>query len=452
MHSAHTSFLGLYTWLVIKCSLILLHKDRRHNKIAIFTWMIVITMYLIKLTLWTIDARNVISDLNILLVQNNDHSLAQRQLYAKESSTKLAVVEDVLYAFQVVLGDTIVLWRVYAFWHTGIEVWVMLIPGAAYLASLACAFLVTYCAAQSTDLEFGAFTNPRFCQNIQHISYWLQFVMACTATGLIGFKTWKYRRMVKTLIGKETVWRSPVSKAMVIMLDTGLIYGVFFLAEAVLGAVNIPKWVSGHPSRGFALQIYQYQTSAIVGIYPTIVVLLVHTHTQSFLIDSSGQQTISTLHFGTNRTGRIGSTPHHHHAHNHSRHLSHPQFINTTRGTTTTTTGWTSHSQDVSDTDVGSGGDVRSRRRSGKFKFLSPTDSESGYVIREDGFAVGVDGHGGGDVEDGLENTISLHELRPGKRVGLGVGEEEEEEDEEEERSVKKVPVEERVDRVDGDV
>lgn len=77
------------------------HKDRRHNRIAIFTWTIVITMYLIKLTLWTIDARNVISDLNIYLVQSNDFSLAERKLRASQTSTKLSVVEDVLYAFQV---------------------------------------------------------------------------------------------------------------------------------------------------------------------------------------------------------------------------------------------------------------------------------------------------------------------------------------------------------------
>ncbi|KAI0812254.1 hypothetical protein BC629DRAFT_927450 [Irpex lacteus] len=259
-----TWVVGLYTWLVVKCGFILLHKDRRHNRIAIFTWTIVITMYLIKLTLWTIDARNVISDLNIYLVQSNDFSLAERKLRASQTSTKLSVVEDVLYAFQVVLGDTIVLWRVYAFWHTGVELWVMILPTAAYLASITCAFLVAYCAAQSTDLEFGAFTNPYFCRKIQHTSYWLQFVMACVATTLIGYKTWRYRRMVKTLIGKETTWRSPVSKAMLIMLDTGLIYALFFLAEAILGVVDIPKWVNGHPARAFALQIYQYQTSSIV--------------------------------------------------------------------------------------------------------------------------------------------------------------------------------------------
>lgn len=159
----------------------------------------------------------------------------------------------------------------------------MILPTAAYLASIsasiflldvskltglpifphaACAFLVAYCAAQSTDLEFGAFTNPYFCRKIQHTSYWLQFVMACVATTLIGYKTWyvtlvclsdqmslrfahfntytgcrvcqfrRYRRMVKTLIGKETTWRSPVSKAMLIMLDTGLIYALFFVCPS----------------------------------------------------------------------------------------------------------------------------------------------------------------------------------------------------------------------------
>ncbi|KAI0084703.1 WD40-repeat-containing domain protein [Irpex rosettiformis] len=67
---------------------------------------------------------------------------------------------------------------------------------------------------------------------------------------------------------------------------TALMYGIFVVAEAVLGAVNIPKGASGHLAHGFAVQVYQYQTSAVVIMYPTIVVFLIHTHTQFFLTDA----------------------------------------------------------------------------------------------------------------------------------------------------------------------
>lgn len=97
-----------------------------------------------------------------------------------------------------------------------------------------------------------------------------------------------YRRMIRFLVRNKVTWESPVSKAMMIMLDTGLIYALFFvrallpptvlvhtpvvlthpdrsqLAEGVLNATDVNSFLAGHPARAFALQIYQYQTSAIV--------------------------------------------------------------------------------------------------------------------------------------------------------------------------------------------
>ena len=68
---------------------------------AIFTWTLVLAMYLIKLTLWFIDARNMLASLNTVLVQHSSDTLAEKRLRANESSTELGVVEDVLYAFMV---------------------------------------------------------------------------------------------------------------------------------------------------------------------------------------------------------------------------------------------------------------------------------------------------------------------------------------------------------------
>ncbi|KAI0705167.1 hypothetical protein BC835DRAFT_1410044 [Cytidiella melzeri] len=360
-----TWLVALYTWLVIKCGVILLQKERRRNKIAISTWSIVLAMYSIKLTLWFIDARNIIYALDVLFVQDSSDTLVEKQLRANQSVLKLDLVEDVLYAYMVVLGDAIVLWRVYAFWHTGHELFVLAIPAAVYLGSFVCAGLVTYCAAQSTtNLAFGAFTNPHFCRNIQHTSYWMQFGMAAVATLLIGYKTWRYRRMIRTLLGDEVTWISPVSKAMIIMLDTGVLYMLFFLAEAIFSAIDIQAYVQGHSARALALEIYQYQTSAIVGIYPTIVVILVHTHTRSFLIDSQGSQTVSTLRFDDmNRTG-------------------------TANGVTSWTTG-----RPLDSGDTFSSTDVRRSRRADKFGSPGPleTFSLSGLKTMQSESRVGLE-------------------------------------------------------------
>jgi hypothetical protein len=109
-----------------------------------------------KMTLWFIDARCFIASLNTVLVQNSTDSLQQKQLRAGQSLRRLGLVEDVLYAYmvrsicpdvgkknclvrlilQVVLGDTLVLWRVYAFWHLGRDIIVLTIPAAVYFGSI----------------------------------------------------------------------------------------------------------------------------------------------------------------------------------------------------------------------------------------------------------------------------------------------------------------------------
>ena len=82
---------------------------------------------------------------------------------------------------------------------------------------------------------------------------------------------------------------------------------------------------------------------------------------------------------------------------------------------------------------------------------MSQGDSESGYALGTGGFVVSGGRGVGGDIEDALENPISLQELGPVKRTSLTTGFDEEEE-EEEDRSVKKVPVEERVSAADEGV
>ncbi len=88
---------------------------------------------------------------------------------------------------------------------------------------------------------------------------------------------------------------------------------------------------------------------------------------------------------------------------------------------------------------MGSGGtDVRSRRSTtGKGGFgLTPSGSESGSGYGGLFLSGADDDRYRAGIEDALENPISLHELRVGKRASSGV--DIDEEDEDEDRSVVK--------------
>lgn len=130
------------------------HKDRRRNIPSLVMLMLVLLIYVMDIVLWIIDVRNVVAELNTTLVDTHPDTLDERYTKSTDSVLKLSQVVDAIYAFmvcqryacsycrllnnilQTILGDAIVLWRVYAFWSTGRERWFMLIPCTTWLVSV----------------------------------------------------------------------------------------------------------------------------------------------------------------------------------------------------------------------------------------------------------------------------------------------------------------------------
>jgi len=297
-----TWLVAIYTVLVFKASRILLDKERRRGTMARATLAVVLVMYLIDFSLWIMDVRNVISELNLTLISNSTDTLDVRYAAAGNSILRISLVEDVLYSYMTILGDAIVIWRCYAFWSTGNERFVLILPGIVYLVSVVLCCLLTFCAAQSgANLSLGAFTHPAFCLNIQTTSYWVQLATPAVATALIGLKTWRYRKTVASFNGNPGQ-RSPVNRAMIILVDTGILYVLFFLAEAVLGFGVLHEAIAARPTFAFAYEVYEFMTSSVVGIYPTVVVILVHT--QFSLLDAHGNATITSMRFDASGRSR----------------------------------------------------------------------------------------------------------------------------------------------------
>ncbi|KAI0683884.1 hypothetical protein BC835DRAFT_1294818 [Cytidiella melzeri] len=286
---------AIYTVTVVKAGTILLSNRRRH-KPSLIMWSVVLLMYLMNTTLWILDVRNIVGELDTTLISSSSDTLDQRYAKSGEAGLRLSLVIDVFYAFMTIIGDAIVLWRVHAFWSTGKERLFMIIPYTTWMVSVILSFLLTYCAARSdANLEFGQFQDPPFCRNIQSAAYWAQFATAAVSTVMIGVKTWMYRRMVKSFMTDARV-NSPVNKAMLVLVDTGILYTLFFLAEVLLNIGVLDGAIATNPRLGFALEVYDFQTSTIVGIYPTIIVILVHT--QCFLLDPHGNTTtMSSMNF-----------------------------------------------------------------------------------------------------------------------------------------------------------
>ncbi|KAI0750611.1 hypothetical protein BC629DRAFT_1556613 [Irpex lacteus] len=277
------------------------HEDRRRNGSALVMWILVLLIYVMDIFLWVVDVRNVVAELNTTLIDTHPGTLDERYRKSTNSILKLSLVDDAVYSFMTILGDTIVLRRVYAFWsHGRRERIFMLIPCATWIGSVNLTVLLGYCAARSDgEVSFGQFEHPAFCRNIQAAAYWTQLATSAVSTLMIGIKTWMYRRTVKSYM-TDLRGCSPANKAMLILVDTGILYTLFFLSEVLLNIGVLDGAINKDARLDFALAVYDFQTSTMVGIYPTIIVILVHT--QCFMLDKEGNTAaLTTINFDDNR-------------------------------------------------------------------------------------------------------------------------------------------------------
>ncbi|GLB42118.1 hypothetical protein LshimejAT787_1101330 [Lyophyllum shimeji] len=93
-----------------------LHSRIGRTKVSTTTLAIVIVMFLIAVILWTLHVVNFVVEATMTLVDDSDTPIDIKLANAKSSILGRLVVTDLLYAYMCLLGDSVIIWRVYAFW------------------------------------------------------------------------------------------------------------------------------------------------------------------------------------------------------------------------------------------------------------------------------------------------------------------------------------------------
>ncbi|KAI0310838.1 hypothetical protein OF83DRAFT_1069892 [Amylostereum chailletii] len=287
-----TFLYAIYAVLVIIASNALLRKGR--TNVSLMTFVAVITMFLLDTGLWIIDLHNFIAEISITLISSSDDSLADKYDSVDSATLPLISASNPMYAYMSLIGDAIVIWRVTVFWSNGKERWVLVAPLALLLASIISAILLTFCAARfGTEIVLGNFDHPAFCKNMQTVSYSSAVATTAAATLLIGYKTWEHRQRIRKDLTSAAP-RTRVEKIMVILVESGVLYFLFFLESVISSSGNLTDKEGATPTLAFASTVYEYMTSHIVGIYPTIIVVLVNW--QKSYIDTTTKSTITPNH------------------------------------------------------------------------------------------------------------------------------------------------------------
>ncbi|KAI0681862.1 hypothetical protein BC835DRAFT_1311764 [Cytidiella melzeri] len=225
----------------------------------------VLLMYALDVALWAMDIKNVLMVVEIrhaactltgeIIPINKRVDAAQEE----DEWLRLTVIRDVTYSYMILLGNFIIISRVFAFWLKGAgDRCILIFPCLLYAASV-----------------------------------------VVIATGLIGIKGWQYRLEMR---------------ATTIVVGTGLVYVVYSVFSQRSQTVGITlELYSLHQSgpatldSGFAMQVYQFTTSSIAGLYPAAVVVLVHAQCSAHYWHSDTR--LSNLHFRRNSSPPRSPSP-----------------------------------------------------------------------------------------------------------------------------------------------
>jgi len=287
--SCETFGIAIYSAMVFKAVKILYAKKKTYT--VTIQLGAVVVLFILALIEWIIDCVNTVGEARITLIDDPDGDLESKYNDALEFIFRRNAIQAMIYAYMTVIGDAIIIWRVHAFWSMERLRLLVLLPASMLLGSFIVTIMLTYCVGHlGSEIILGTFQKPAFCRNIQTASYTTAVATTLFATILIGIKARRYHLANKLLFSKRQK-RTQLEKVMVILVESGVLYLIFFVAQMLISISSINVAIEDKPNAVFALTIFDDTSSVIVGLYPTIVIILVHS--DHAIIETSGIGTTS---------------------------------------------------------------------------------------------------------------------------------------------------------------
>ncbi|KAJ7490894.1 hypothetical protein FB451DRAFT_1221323 [Mycena latifolia] len=170
---------------------------------------------------------------------------------------RLDITQTCLRRLTYFLSDIIVVWRAWVIWqesrivHAGLAV-CLIATGATSLTL----------AVFNFKSEFHGVHYPRLTQNF--LGTFGLLVTNFTATVLISYKLWYYRKNVKKYINRTANGNTKVEGVLILLMESGCFYCIFWILLMVGDF--------GYYGPDFGFEWFQPNIS---GIYPTIIIFMV---------------------------------------------------------------------------------------------------------------------------------------------------------------------------------
>ncbi|KAK1235412.1 hypothetical protein PQX77_001368 [Marasmius sp. AFHP31] len=265
---------GIYA--VLFCfAVVILCRNEGKPRAKFFLLLAVFSMFTISTFFVAAYASIFFEEIQMILIDHITEPVANKIISYQERFTHLSLVQQVMFFVEVVIGDFVVVWRAWALWSENrkvIIVPVLLLSGSA-----------------ASMLSFlGCFVHhgwllpvPLTCSAFDISTYVLSMATNVASTAAIAYKVWIHRRVVKKYFITNS-YGMGAEKALVLLMESGMIYSLLWILQLISFIPSVGETHSGQITR----QVFNSISVQLVGIYPTLVILLVYL--QRSLWDPSG--------------------------------------------------------------------------------------------------------------------------------------------------------------------
>ncbi|KAI0269773.1 hypothetical protein BC834DRAFT_1014011 [Gloeopeniophorella convolvens] len=216
------------------------------------------------------------------IYHQSSSSLAQAVLHARPSECRrtsdspllntvggifITPVEELAYAYlpaiSYVLSDAIVVWRAWVLWERRYE---LLIPPILFmLGTIAVSVADANITFKSPTTD--TWQEVQISDRLGYCIWGFTILTNLWATGLICIKTWQHRRFIRSLMGKSTQ-RTRAEKALAFLIESSSIYLCIWITWVTVNVTSHPNSIGG-------LLVFYPVIVQIIGIYPTVIVVVV---------------------------------------------------------------------------------------------------------------------------------------------------------------------------------
>ncbi|KAF8907127.1 hypothetical protein CPB85DRAFT_1223662 [Mucidula mucida] len=204
---------------------------------------------------------------------NKNIPLEDRIAYSNTFITSFGTSMEALFMFNMIVGDSVVIWRAWVLW-TGDRIRkIMIVPVVLLLVSLVFAIIDINCLVDdSYESKSTIPSGSRTCRWAEPISWAISLLTNIAATALIAAKAWsrEHRQLLRTGIGRSGT-RSKGEKILILLVESGFVYCLFWLTQ-LLDFFDIPRATGGV---FYLYLVVSTMGDQISGLYPTLIIILV---------------------------------------------------------------------------------------------------------------------------------------------------------------------------------